>query len=154
MLYYQRKCETKITILLNFYRELNFYFKVFLENFSKYFLFSKFLKSFQCFVYIYSANYFISKFFFFFHWKFSLISKFLHAFMLCFLLLSTTAPHTIPNLPTLIYRQTRKVFKKGKHEVLEQLCGYQVRWKANAILYSSLIYWHKLSIDTKSSYKL
>ena len=77
MLYYQRKCETKITILLNFYRELNFYFKVFskfftknrniLENFSKYFLFSNFLKSFQCFVHFYRANYFISKFFFIFH---------------------------------------------------------------------------------------
>ena len=34
MLHYQRKCETKITILLNFYRELNVYFKVF----SKFFL--------------------------------------------------------------------------------------------------------------------
>ena len=54
MLYYQRKCETKITILLNFYRELNFYFKVFskfftknrniLENFSKYFYFQNFGK--------------------------------------------------------------------------------------------------------------
>ena len=77
MLHYQRKCETKITILLNFYRELNFYFKVFskfftknrniLENFSKYFLSSKFLKSFKCFVYFYRANYFISKFLFIFH---------------------------------------------------------------------------------------
>ena len=54
MLYYQRKCETKITILMNFYRELNFYFKVFskfftknrniLENFSKYFYFQNFWK--------------------------------------------------------------------------------------------------------------
>ena len=77
MLYYQRKCETKITILLNFYREFNFYFKVFskfftknrniLENSSKYFLFSKFLKSFQRFVSFDRANYFILKFFFIFH---------------------------------------------------------------------------------------
>ena len=29
MLYYQRKCETKITILLNFYGELNFISKFF-----------------------------------------------------------------------------------------------------------------------------
>ena len=31
MLYYQRKCETKITILLNFYRELNLNFSLSLK---------------------------------------------------------------------------------------------------------------------------
>ena len=68
MLYYQRKCETKITILLNFYRELNlnfslslkiyidsltflnainFYFKVFYKKYKR---FGKF----QCILVFYS----------------------------------------------------------------------------------------------------